>query len=806
MIKKSLTSLLLLFLLHPGAALCQQGRPAGDSTASPVMDSAFIKWKGVPSQASKSPAPLLHAPAEKLQSLNPANLITNGYKTGLNNLTGAFSQINPINKHTARINISNVSVIVSADYINGPVDSLIYGITDYNAVKGQVSGTVTAFNIPVNFGYQYQVTQGGGVKQNYSGTSFQFNKEAYTSYLASRLKGKFNPEDYLPQKFLSIDKMKQDALGDLQQDIGKVQQQYGNTQGTPACLTDWKTVNESDVNTLQRMILPDSLLKTVAANQVLLGQMQAKINNQQPIDTSQYNHILAQNQELKGRQQMLTTIMGYREKWQSSGLVNMIKKLDVERGVALGNVVKDPAVIEQLAKQKLSLTGLEKVFVDMKQLNIGRNIADMSPLTLQQSVFQNGLGTQLTRGATNMGLTAGKMPSLSSGYEQLFSGNSFNPSIAMAGLNMGKGNMQGNGSSISLNSFKAGAMSGLNGILPFSSGGMQSFVLTFGKSVQIGEHGHLMTEFSKSLTTGNTGQGNPGSSPGGLLSTNDFFKSSGVTVDYTNEYTKLELEQELKLSIAASDYSDPGNAYLFSGMKEISSNLRKTFLKKQLTITLRNSYASFLTDPAANGHFEQYNHLLDVRWKMKKGNYISFKYQPSWSDNVDSGMHRRVGMIQRYSAELNYNKRLAKHQWHTFTSLAYVNNSFADSILSGPPIAIHSFQLTSMVSVNIKSCQAYLNTTEVYTPGNSGYVYLNSTYNSEAGYMYPLGSHLQASSALGYTSVTDWYRQIGIKQSLSGALSQHITLSSYIDVGKNIAVFQSLPVPTIRGNFMLNYH
>jgi len=789
MMKHSLISLLLLLLLHPVAALCQQAKPAGDSTASPVRDSAYAKKKGV---------------AAQLQSLNPANIITSEYKTGLNSLTGAFNQVNPINKHTGRINISNVSVVVSADYINGPVDSLTYGTTDYNAVNGQVSGTLTAFNIPLNFGYQYQTLQGGGIQQSYTGTAVQFNKEAYTSYLASQLKGKFNPEDYLPQKFLSIDKMKQDALGDMQQDVGKVQQQYGSTMGTPAGLNDWKTVNESDVNTLQRMILPDSLRKAVAANQVLLGQMQAKMNNHQPVDTAQYNHILAQNQELKGRQQMLSTVLGYRQKWQSSGLVNMIKKLEAERGIALGNVVKDPAVIGQLAKQNLSLSGLEKLFTDMKQLNIGRNIADVSPLTLQQSVFQNGLGTQLTSGIQNMGLTTGKMPSMSSGYEQLFSANSFNPSMAMAGLNMGKGNMQGNGSSLSLNSFKAGAMSGLNGMLPIGSGGMQSFVLTFSKSIQIGEHGHLTTEFSKSLATGGTGQG--GASPGGLLSTNDFFKSLGVSVDYTNEYPKLELTQELKLSSAASDYSNPGNAYLFSGMKEVSSNLQKAFMKKNLTVTLRDSYTSFLTDPVANAHFVQYNHLLDVRWKMKKGNYISFKYQPSWSNNVDSGMHTRVGMIQWYSADLNYNKRLGRHQWHTFTSLAYVNNSFADSILSEPPLAIHSFQLTSMISVNIKSCQAYLNNTEVYTPNNSAYVYLNATYNSEAGYMYPLGKRLQASSALDYTSVTDWYRQVGIKQSLSGALSSHITLSSYIDVGKNIAVYQSFPVPTIRGNIMLSYH
>jgi hypothetical protein len=143
---------------------------------------------------------------------------------------------------------------------------------------------------------------------------------------------------------------------------------------------------------------------------------------------------------------------------------------------------------------------------------------------------------------------------------------------------------------------------------------------------------------------------------------------------------------------------------------------------------------------------------------------------------------------------------------HTFTSLAFIDNTFQDSILTEPPLSIHSLQLTSMLGLSIKSCQVYLNNSVVYTPENLAYVYLNSTWTTEGGYMYPLGGRLQASSALDYVTVTDWYKQVGVKQSLSGALSAHITLTTYIDAGKNIAVYQSYPVPTLRGNIMLSYH
>jgi hypothetical protein len=798
-------------------AFGQEGYPAQDTSHRSIpLSGGYLKdslrhlWRK-DSVIKKIPGTLLQTPGAQLQSLNPINVIGTQYKSDLSSVKNSLGQLNPLNKHLTAIQVSNVSLVLSANYINGPVDSLTYGTTDYNSVNTQVSGTLTVFNIPLNLGYQYQSLQGGGIQQSYTGTSIGFNKQAFTAYLATQLKGKFNPADYLPQQYLSIDKMKASAMGDMQQDLGNVQQQYGNAMGQTTGLeglNDWKTVNETDASTLQRMIVPDSIRKAVAANQVLLGQMQAKINNHEPVDTAQYNKILAQNEQLKGREAVLSTVMSYRQKWQSSGLVQTIQKLDAERGIALGNVVKDPSVIGPLAKQNLSLNGLEKVFVDMNQFNIGRSVADMSPMTLSQSVFQNGLGTQFTSASQSaLGVTGGQMPSQASGYEQLFSGNSFNPSQVMAGLNLGKGDQQANGSMATMNTFKSGAASSLSGMLPFGSGGLQSFVLTFSKSMKIGAHGHVTLEFSKSLATGGTSQGGSTASASGLFSTSDFFKSLGVSVDYTNEYPKLNLTQELSFSSAATDYSNPGNAYLFSGMKQASSNLQKSFLKGQLTVMLRDGYTSFITDPTINARFVQNNHLIDARWKMKKGNYISLKYQPSWSVNIDSGMHTNVGMIQRVSVDLNYNKRLGRHQLNTFTSLAFVDNTFQDSILSEPPLSIHSLQLTSMLTLSIKSCQVYLNNSVVYTPQNSAYVYLNSTWTTEGGYMYPLvGRRLQASSALNYVTVTDWYKQVGVKQSLSGALSAHITLTTFVDIGHNIAIYQPYPIATFTGNIMLGYH
>jgi hypothetical protein len=250
---------LALFVTFGLWAMGQKVYPAQD-TSHPSLpgsgeylrDSLRHLWRK-DSVLKKMPATLLQAPGAQLQSLNPVNVVGTQYKADLSSVKSSLNQLNPLNKHLTAIRVSNVALVVSADYINGPADSLAYGTTDYNSINTQVSGTLTLFNIPLNLAYQYQTLQGGGIQQSYTGTAISFNKQAFTSYLATQLKGKFNPEAYLPQQYLSIDKMKESAMGDMQQDIGKVQQQYGSALGPStglAGLSDWKTVNETDPATL----------------------------------------------------------------------------------------------------------------------------------------------------------------------------------------------------------------------------------------------------------------------------------------------------------------------------------------------------------------------------------------------------------------------------------------------------------------------------------------------------------------------------------------------------------------------------
>lgn len=817
-------------------ARAQQAPPAAD-TVSRVLSSV-----------AKLPAATTHLATQQATSLL-SNPVRGGAAALKSSVSGATQAVKgTLGQARAGIRVSNVSVDMSAavtglsgvsgtlapeasgsggantggatntggGYLSAPALVEPYDVSNYSVVHTGVSATVTLLNIPLQIGYQYEWVQGPGVVVNLGALTTTFDKNAFTHSLAARLQGKFNPADYLPQQYLSIDRLQSAALGDMQGDIAKVQAEYGGHLPLNAAgLNDWKTVNETDQATLERLVLPDSLKRQVASNKIVLEQLQARKNAGQPIDTAQYNKILTQNQEAKGYKQVLQVVQNYRNKWASSGLTSHLRQLMQERGLALANIEKDPTVIAQAARQNLSLNGVEKLFMDMKGLNVGRGVADQSPMTLSQSVMQNGLNTQLLSSASKLfSVTGGHMPSQGSSYESVFSGNSFNPDMAMAALSAGKGTPGDNAARVSIMSFKSTAASGLQGMLP-TGGGLQQFVLTFSKDMRVGDHGHFTTEFSKSLTPGT----------GGIES--DFFKTLGVSVNYSNEFPKIGLSHDLRLSSAAGDYSNPGNAYLFSGMKEAASNVRKVFFSRQMTVTLRNAVTEYSMDPGSGGdRFSQYTNLLDVRWRLKKGNYVSLKFQPSWSTQEIDGVKRSAGAITRVSADLNYSRRLGRHQYQSFTSLAFVRNTFPDSLpgavyvqpLQGGllradapaaaafPSAQHSLQLTSQQSLAFHQAQLFFNNSVVYAPGQSDYVYLNSMWNTEAGYRYPLKGVLSASSSLNYTTVQGWYTQAGIRQSLSGRLSAHMTMSGSVDIGRNLMVSSPYPVPGFRGDLRCSYH
>jgi hypothetical protein len=76
---------------------------------------------------------------------------------------------------------------------------------------------------------------------------------------------------------------------------------------------------------------------------------------------------------------------------------------------------------------------------------------------------------------------------------------------------------------------------------------------------------------------------------------------------------------------------------------------------------------------------------------------------------------------------------------------------------------------------------------------------------ADAGSTFLLFKKLSLSSAISYNSVQGWYRQVGIKQTISNQLSDRFNLNVYVDARKNLALYQPLLYGLFRADVSIHY-
>jgi hypothetical protein len=71
--------------------------------------------------------------------------------------------------------------------------------------------------------------------------------------------------------------------------------------------------------------------------------------------------------------------------------------------------------------------------------------------------------------------------------------------------------------------------------------------------------------------------------------------------------------------------------------------------------------------------------------------------------------------------------------------------------------------------------------------------------------MYSIAKGIMASTAINYNSTRGWFRQVGIKQSVSGNIGERFMVTFYTDILKNIKEYQPNNMDNIRLDWSLNY-
>ena len=195
--------------------------------------------------------------------------------------------------------------------------------------------------------------------------------------------------------------------------------------------------------------------------------------------------------------------------------------------------------------------------------------------------------------------------------------------------------------------------------------------------------------------------------------------------------------------------------------------------------------------------------VLDARWKMRKGQHIGLRYQPNRMLRIEDGAKYTATAVDRISVETNLYKKIGRLSYRNYLTLGYQSNKYVYT--SSDNIYSTSLQLSSFQSIAIGNRLLYANFSYTGANNRSQYVFFNSSLNADAGCSYIVLKKITASSGLVYASVSEWYNQLGVRQTISGQLSEKFSVNMYVDVKKNIRANQSSWNEPVRADISLRY-
>jgi hypothetical protein len=637
--------------------------------------------------------------------------------------------------------------------------------------------------------------------------SLSFDKDNYLSQLKKRLAGKFDPSTLMNSIKNPLDDIIKNARRSLFSELEAVSSNYkGLLDKEILQIKSLPDLFAAEGSALREKFLNQSFLRDIEQKQRLLASLQQRINIGEKVSIEEFNNLQSSVLKLRGVQDMIGKIEQNRNRWEQSGLLKKIKEFGLLKKQIVARLIDDPSTIIKLAKQKLSLSGIQRFFLNMNRLDIGQNALSLSPLSLQH-LLSKGISAEIQTNKKALGFVVGRQTDFNSILDYPFTSSPFSNAGVVKAISLASGTGSRSTTNISVSSFSQTMEGLLNQADPASF--RQILVTTISNQLVIGEKGLASIELSRSATQyssmrkpGDSASGGPGNLSR-IISTDDFMGNTAISVRYADEYTEQGLSYHINFNKIANGYTNPGNSFLNSGGTEMGMGMRKSFLKDKLLFSFRGNRRVYKYSEMIDASWQNTNMQVDARWKMKKGQYIALRYQPMRMIRKEPNAKTPVSVIERIALDASVYKKLGKIIYRNFFSLAGQKNIY--SIGTGSNFKNNSVTISSFQHISIGARMIYMNINYNHAFNSADYVYLNSSLYGEAGFSYQLSRNIMASSGLTYTGTTGWYKQVGIRQTLSGQLGEKFMINIYADLKKNFQVIQPLWNDPVRADISLRY-
>ena len=676
-----------------------------------------------------------------------------------------------------------------------------YSFGNFNATADAMLG-----GIPAGIAFQNQ-TWSDVNKDGLSNFSFRFDKDQYLEGIKKKLSSRFDPASLVELGRNKAEELVKSATQELQADILKLNASYGGILSDDLKrIGDLQTLFKTDINEVKKKLYATDVMKGIKEKENQISLLQQKINNGEKISVDEMNALQKEIARVKAVDELIEKITTYKARWEQSGLIKKLKELDLLQKDQIARLIKDPSTIRRFARQYLSLRGVQKFFLNVNQLDIGKSAQSITPLSFQH-FLNNGIVGEFTKdNGKTLSLLFGKQKDFNSILDYAFTDNlNSNNSVAKA-ITLGKSNDHA-ATRFSLSSFNQSPFSML--AAEALNNFRQVLVTTISQHLTFGEKRSFDLDLSKSATQ-YQGSGKEvssvvsGANMQDMISGKSLLSNTAISLQYADEYPQNGLRYQASFRKVTNGYNNPGNTFLSGGSTEAGLMLRKSLLKNKMLIAVRGNTRWYKYSDRIDDQWRNSYYVFDLKWKLKKGQNISLRYQPSRMLRIEQSQKSLVTAVERLSIDANLFKRISKVSYSNYISLTHQKNIFAN--VGSINERNRSWMINSYQNITVGKQVFYINTNYNYTKNSSSYLFFNSSFFTEAGYSYRIFRNITASTGYIYNSIKGWYRQTGIRQTISGQLGERFSVDLYLDAKRNLQVSQSsLWDDPLRANVNLRY-
>jgi len=667
----------------------------------------------------------------------------------------------------------------------------------------RLNGTATISGMP----FQLSMLENNGVNTlNYTPFQnfykFNFDHEQYLQSIRNNLLAKLSPEALLNSALQRVNIIRNNYEQELRGDVGRIQQEYTKTyKSTVPVPVNATNLSANDMAALRTQLMPADSLRKYQAEQAKLQDMIRKGDPQTLNKDSNYVKTVANVKRYETMEQIYASIVTYRKKFTDNPLVKQLLATSSYSPGALKAFLSNPSNLSQVLDDQGSLSTIQRLFVNMKQLDIGQNAVQSGELGVQ-NVVNTGVNTQFQNKSTSVGMIYGQNNSVNS-WQQAGLTSQVSQYTNLTGFKIGTGNGSGMEQSLAfdffhLNNAPGGGQYSFLPVAPHQDG---AIILHTG--FQFGGQHTVTLEVSKSFGSfQNSGSDSLGAEklPAGSVFNGAGKANYAAILDYTGVILKTDVRLYVKK--VGLGYYDPGNPLLRSGEAEVKYSFARKFVKKKLTVKYEGDYKHQVFDPYGNFVYSAYSSKLQVGYKIDKSDKINLTWQRSDYESDFYGQMPVYGLNSRLQLDGVYHFTIDGKKVMSNITISRTETSIP--FTNGATYTDNSLLITNTSTIMLKKNPLSL-TILSNSSNNNSYYFNTSMFSAETNYAYVIPGWPRMSSGLGYYYNDGWNIQAGIRQQVSAVIDKKISMDLQLSYKKALEVFQPLLANQLFVNVIAHY-